>query len=268
MKKYKLAIIGSGSLGSIIASFVSKEMSEGYEILGVQSGNIENAIKLANEIDCKAYKSLAEVITDKPDFIIEAASPDVFKDIGVRILSNGINLIPLSVGALADKEFYKNVEAAALENNSRVHIPAGAVGGFDVLRASMLMEDAEVSITTDKSPQSLNGAPFLKGRKLSEEQTEEIFNGIAKDAIKHFPENVNVAVTTALATTGVENTKVSINSIPGFDSNKHEIKLVGEIINVNVIVETTPSKNNPKSSALAAYSVISLLKNLVSPIAF
>ena len=103
-----------------------------------------------------------------PDYIIEAASPDVFKDIGIKILSNGINLIPLSVGALADKEFYKNVEAAALENNSRVHIPAGAVGGFDVLRASMLMEDAEVSITTDKSPQSLNGAPFLKGRKLSE----------------------------------------------------------------------------------------------------
>ncbi len=67
---------------------------------------------------------------------------------------------------------------------------------------------------------------------------------------------MNVAVTTALATTGVENTKVSINSIPGFESNKHEIKLVGETISINVIVETKPSKDNPKSSALAAYSVI------------
>ena len=268
MKKYKLAIIGSGSLGSIIARVVSKQMHDEYEILGVQSGRLENAIKLANEIGCKAYKSLDEAINDKPDYIIEAASPAVFKEIGVKILSNGISLVPLSVGALADKDFYNNVKATASENNCRVHIPAGAVGGFDVLRASMSMEDAKVSITTEKSPQSLNGAPFLKGRKLSEEKAEEIFSGYAMEAIEYFPENVNVAVTTALATIGVENTKVSINSIPGFESNKHEIKLVGDTVNETVIVETTPSNDNPKSSSLAAYSVISVLENLVSPITF
>ncbi len=268
MKKYKLAIIGSGSLGSIIGRVVSQKLCEEYEIVGVLSGKIENAIKLANEIGCKAYKALDEVIDDKPDYIIEAASTEVFKDIGVKILASGISLIPLSAGALADKEFYNNIKETALKNNCRVHIPSGAVGGFDVLRASMLMEDVEVSISTEKSPKSLNGAPFLKGRKLSEEKAEEIFTGFAMEAIEHFPENVNVAVVTALATTGVENTKVSIISIPGFESNKLEIKLVGETISVNVIVETTPSKDNPKSSTLAAYSVISLLKNLVAPITF
>ena len=130
------------------------------------------------------------------------------------------------------------------------------------------MEDAEVSITTDKSPESLNGAPFLKGRKLSEEKAEEIFSGSAMEAIEHFPENVNVAVATAIATTGVENIKVSIHSIPGLKSNKHEINLTGKTIKVNVTIETTPSDDNPKSSTLAAYSVISLLKNIVSPITF
>lgn len=155
-----------------------------------------------------------------------------------------------------------------MANNCRVHLPAGAVGGLDVLRASMLMEDAEVNITTEKSPQSLNGAPFLAGRALSQDKAEEIFSGSAKEAINHFPENVNVAVATALATTGVEHTKVSVNSIPGYESNKHTIKLVGNTVSVQVIVETTPSPNNPKPSSLAAYSVISLLQNLVSPIAF
>lgn len=268
VRRFKLAIIGSGSLGSIIARVVAKDLNEDFEILGIFSGKLENAIKLSDEIGGKAYKTLDEIIDDKPDYIIEAASPDVFKEIGVKILANSINLIPLSVGALADKEFYNKAIAAALENNSRIHIPSGAVGGFDVLRASILMEDAEVSITTDKSPESLNGAPFLKGRKLSEEKAEEIFNGFAMEAIEHFPENVNVAVTTAIATTGAANTKVSINSIPGFKSNKHEIKLTGEVVNVNVIIETKPSEDNPKSSTLAAYSVISLLKNLVSPITF
>src|SRR5699024_7964930 len=133
---------------------------------------------------------------------------------------------------------------------------------------SMLMEDGDVSITTEKSPGSLEGAPFLKNKELSKEKTEEIFSGYAKEAIEHFPKNVNVAVATALATTGVENTKVLIKSIPGSQSNKHTIKLKAETVNVTIAIETMPSKDNPKSSALAAYSVIALLKNLISPIAF
>ena len=268
MKKYKIAIIGSGSLASIIGKVVSENLSENYEILGVLSGRIENARKLADTIGCKAYKTIEEVIVDAPDYIVEAATLEVLKEVGVKVLNSGISLIPLSVGALADKEFYKKVKKAAIENHCRVHVPPGAVGGFDVLRASMLMEDAEVSITTEKSPNSLNGAPFLKGRKLSEDKEEEIFSGSAMEAIEHFPRNVNVAVATALTTTGVENTKVSIKSIPGFESNKHRIKLAGDTISVEVIIETTPSKDNPKSSTLAAYSVISLLKDLVSPITF
>jgi|SRR5690554_1549581 len=268
MKKYKLAIIGSGSLASIIASVVYKRLNKKYELLGILSGKVENAIKLANKFGCKAYNSLDEVIGDKPDYIIEAATIAVFKDIGIQVLENNISLIPLSLGTLADKEFYEKIKKAAIENNSRLHIPSGAVGGFDVLRAAMLMEHATVSITTEKSPKSLKGAPFLRGKKPSEEKEEEIFNGFAKEAIEHFPENVNVAVTTALATTGVQNTKVSIKSIPGFSNNRHTIKLRGEIVNIDIIVETKPSSNNPKSSTLAAYSVISLLENLVAPITF
>lgn len=268
MKKYKLAIIGSGSLGTIIGKAVARDLSGEYEILGVLSGKIENAIKLAMGIGCKAYRTLDEIIEDKPDYIIEAASPDVIKEIGIKTLANGISLIPLSVGALADKGFCNKVKETALKNNCRVHIPAGAVGGFDVLRAAISMEDVTVGITTEKSPNSFKGAPFLKNKKLSEEKDEEIFNGYAAEAIEHFPKNVNVAVATALATTGVRNTKVSIRSIPGFKNNRHTIKLTGETINVAIIVETRPSEDNPKSSALAAYSVIGLLKDLSSPIVF
>ena len=268
MKKYKLAIVGSGALASIIGQVVCKDLSDQFEIIGILSGRIENALKLSNKLGSRAYKTLDEIIEDSPDYIIEAATPDVLKDIGVKILQNGISLIPLSVGAFADREFYKEMEEKALENNSRVHVPSGAVGGFDVLHGSMLMEDVEVSITTEKSPKSLNGAPFLDGRELSDDHIEEVFKGSAVEAIKLFPKNVNVAVATALATTGVDNTKVIIRSIPGVTSNKHETKLKGETIKVNIVIEANPSEDNPKSSKLAAYSVIALLENLVAPIVF
>lgn len=35
MKNYKLAIIGSGALGSIIGKVVSRDLSKEYDILGV-----------------------------------------------------------------------------------------------------------------------------------------------------------------------------------------------------------------------------------------
>lgn len=268
MNQLKLALIGSGSLATIIGEVVSKELARNYEILGVLGHVTENTLVLSNKLNCKAYTNLDEVISDQPDYIVEAASPTVVKDMAIKILANGINLIPLSVGALADPAFYDAVKQTALANNSRVHIPSGAVGGLDVLNNAVLMENAKVSITTEKAPKSLNGAPFLKGRKLSLDQAEEVFKGTAKEAIKHFPKNVNVAVATALASAGVDQTNVIIRSIPHTNSNKHEIELLGDTIQVNVSITSTPSANNPKSSELAAYSVIGLLKNLISPITF
>lgn len=268
MKRYKVAIIGSGSLATIIAEAIHKELSEKYELLGVFSKRKENSLKLSKKVNCNSYKDLSEMINDNPDYIIEAASPKVVEDVAVEILSNGINLIPLSVGAFAKDDFYKLVEQTAMHNNSRVHIPSGAVGGFDVLSSSILMEDADISITTEKAPKSLDGAPYLEGRKLSETKVEKVFRGTAREAIKLFPKNINVAVATALATTGVDNIEVTINSIPDLRSNNHKIRLVGETVDVNISIETKPSADNPKSSTLAAYSVIALLKNLASYITF
>ena len=119
-----------------------------------------------------------------------------------------------------------------------------------------------------QKPSSLNGAPFLEGRELSQDISEEVFTGTAKEAIEVFPKNINVAVATALATIGVNRTNVIIRSIPEIKSNKHTISLKGETVKVTVEIESIPSPDNPKSSSIAAWSVISLLERLVAPITF
>ena len=53
MKKYKIAIVGSGALGSIIGRVVSQNLFNEYDILGIYSRRIENATKLANKINKK-----------------------------------------------------------------------------------------------------------------------------------------------------------------------------------------------------------------------
>lgn len=268
MRKYRLGIIGSGSLGSIIGNAIVNELNKDYDLIGILSGRLENAQKLASKVNCKAYANIDEMINDKLDYIIEAASPNVVKNDALKILENGINLIVLSVGAFADNTFYAEVEEVAKNNNCRVHLASGAVGGFDVLSSAVLMGEPSVKIITEKSPNSLKGAPILEGRELSNESVEEVFMGSAKEAIDAFPKNINVAVATGLATVGVDNTNVTIRSVPGMLSNNHNIILEGERVKVSIKIESIPSPDNPKSSSLAAWSVVSLLKRLVAPITF
>lgn len=268
MKKCRLAILGSGALGSIIARAVVDELNEDYQLLGVLSKTMENAKRLAEEVKCKAYTNLKELLADQPDYVIEAANPTVTKEIGLNILEKGINLIVLSAGAFADRTFYEAAKQTARKHHCRIHIASGAVGGFDVLRSTLCMEEAKVSIITEKSPHSLAEAPFLEGQKLSDYVVEEVFSGTAEEAIRHFPQNINVAVATALATTGVENTHVVIRSVPDMTSNFHRIELSGPTVKINIEIDSAPSPDNPKSSSLAAWSVVALLKNLVSPITF
>lgn len=268
MEKTRIAIIGTGALGGLIAEEIKKTLSKDYELLGLYGRDFDRTANMAKQIGCKTYRTLEEVLKDGPDFIVEAASSQVIKEIGLQALKRGINLIILSSGVMADKKFYREMEETARKNKIKVYIPSGAVGGFDVLQAAKLMEETESKITTEKHPESLNGAPFLQGRILSEEEEELVFQGTAEEAIKHFPKNINVAVATALATNGVENTQVIIKSNPALNSNKHRIELKGPSIRVSVEVESIPSEDNPKSSTLAAWSVIGLLKNLAAPICF
>lgn len=266
--KHKLGLIGCGVLGGIISEKTSFILKDDYEFIGVVNRDFNKAEDFSKNLNCKACENIDELIKLRPDYIIEAASTNCLKDVAVKILENGINLIVLSVGAFADSDFYNICKKTAKGNKSRIYIASGAVGGFDVLKTATLIEETQVSIETKKAPASLNGAPCLNGRNLSETETEEVFNGTAANAISAFPKNINVAVATALATTGCENTKVIIKSVPGMKSNLHCINLVGETVKVKVEIESKPSKENPKSSTLAALSVVSLLEKLSSPIVF
>ena len=69
--------------------------------------NCPEAMKLANKLNVNVYNNLDEVIEDSPDYFIEAAAPNVLKEMGIKILGSCINLIPLSVGAFADRDFYE-----------------------------------------------------------------------------------------------------------------------------------------------------------------
>ena len=65
--------------------------------------------------------------------------------------------------------------------------------------------DIKAGIHTHKGPNSLKNTPLYSDRLQNKEET--VFSGSTKEAIALLPTKVNVAVASALATTGPANVK-------------------------------------------------------------
>ncbi len=266
MKTHTLAIAGCGKLANIVVEALLKDLLPNYQLIGTYSRTFNKAEEIAKNINasdlgytCTPCHTLGELLQLKPDYILETSSPTGLKELALPALKNGSNIVTLSIGALADAEFYKAVEKTAFENNTRVHLASGAIGGFDVMGTVALMEESEVTFTTEKSPNSLRRTPVYDEALQTEKR--EVFKGDAIGAIALFPTHVNVSVAAALASVGPENIKVSINSVPGFIGDNHRIEVKSE--NIHAVVDVYS-----KNAKIAGWSVVNTLRNIVSPIVF
>ena len=266
MRNYTFAIVGCGKLANIVLEASLKDLLPNYKLIATYSRTFEKAEVIANKINtskkddaCTPCYSFEELVQLKPDYIVETASPSAFREFAIAALKNGSSIVTLSIGALADTDFYKTVQQTALENNTRVHLASGAIGGFDVMRTVALMEECTVTFRTEKGPNSLKNTEVYEDSLQTEKR--EVFKGDAKEAIALFPTRVNVAVAAALASVGPENLNVSINSTPGFVGDDHRIEIKSEQIHAVIDIYS-------KTAQIAGWSVVNTLRNIVSPIVF
>ena len=83
-------------------------------------------------------------------------------------------------------------------------------------------------------------------------------------AVRRFPANVNVAATTALASGNPKKLKVQVMADPKIKSNQHEIHVSGDFGELTAVTRNRPSKQNPKTSALAIQAALALFERLES----
>ena len=260
MKKLRLALIGGGFLNEIVAKAVKDGFLPEYELVAVLDTK-ERADAFAKAFDCKACDSIEALLAEKPDYTAEAASVGAIRSYAQAVLNGGSNLVVLSIGAFADAEFYQQVRAAAAVNGRKVYLPSGAVGGFDVLRTASLMSPITASITSLKSQEATYNSALTFDGVLDITEPKEIFRGTTKEAIAILPTHVNVAVATALASAGPENTAMDIHVLPGFKGDEFHIRVAGEEVHAELKIYS-------RTSRIAAWSVVATLQNIVSPIEF
>lgn len=257
----RLAIVGCGRLGNIVAGAVANGFLPQYELVGAYSRSYEKAAGLADEFSgsCTACRTLSELFDLKPDYIVEAASPAAMRELAIPALEKGISIVTLSIGAFADDEFYASVRSAASAGGSRVYVASGATGGFDVLRTAMLMGNASAEFFNEKGPDALRGTPVYDESLQTDKRI--VFSGSAKEAIGLFPTKVNVTVAASRASVGPENMQVTIQSTPGFKGDTQRVEIRNDQVRAVVDVYSATSE-------IAAWSVVNVLQKIVSPIVF
>lgn len=260
----KLVIVGCGYLADIVADALLKGLLPGYDLVGVYSRTVLKAEKLVARMEsqgrvCKVCVSLEELLALKPDFLVEAASPAAMRELALPTLKNGTSVITLSIGAFADTSFYEEVKKVATDHGVRVYIASGATGGFDVLRTATLMGNASARFLNEKGVKALRKSPFYTPEM--ETTTREVFSGTAREAINTFPTGLNVAVAASLATVGPEQLQVTMESTPHFVGDRQRVEIKNEQVHAVVdVYSATPE--------IAAWSVVSTLQNIDSPIVF
>jgi aspartate dehydrogenase len=266
MKMLRAGIIGYGTLGRSISELIVAGQA-GDVVL--QSLLVRSPLgPLDNTPDqCTVTTNEEEFFDQDLDIIIEAAGHHALQLYGEKALSSGSNLVILSVGALANNDFYETIKETAAKNRKQIIIPSAAIAGLDRIAAGVLGEIDEITLITRKHPKSWYGT--IAEEKVDLETITEpfcIFDGNARNAAKLFPENVNVSAALSLAGIGFEETKVQVYVDPTIQMNTHTIVAKGFFGQMEISIQNKPFKQNPKSSPIVAMSVAKVLQNLTTPL--
>jgi aspartate dehydrogenase len=255
------ALIGYGGIARDVVAAL-READAKVEIVGAlcRPGRAEGARSALAGI--AVVESLPDLLARKPVVVAEVAGQQAVAEHGAAVLRRGFDLLVISVGALADAEVLARLKTAAHAGQSRILLPAGAVGGLDAIAAMRLGGLQAVRYRSRKPPAAWRGSPAEKVADLDKLAGRTVlYRGSAGEAALRYPQNA-----VALAGLGFDKTEVELVADPDAPGNVHEIEAEGVAGRFAIALQGRPSRTNPKTSALAALSVARALINLEATI--
>ncbi len=258
-EKLRVALVGCGNIGEALCQAV-KEGAIPAEIAALTDPEVERAERLRTVFAPNAAIGSIDAAAAETDLLVECAEGGAVPSVLDAAARHGRDCLIMSVGGLAaDNDALDKARNAGVN----VRVPSGAICGLDGLRAAMEGGVTRVRLTTRKPPAGLRGAPHIEATGFDLDGLTEaatVFEGTAREAIKAFPKNVNVAAALSLAGVGLDGTEVRVVADPTSDVNSHEIEVEGAFGRLRTVTENKPSPANPKTSYLASLSACAELR--------
>lgn len=252
----KVGIAGLGAIGNTVAKALLKGIA-GFNLIAVSETKPHDL-----NIPTMTFENLARSC----DLIIECLPPAIVPNLTKHVFTHHKDLILISPSTIL---IHRDILNQHKVSNSRIIVPSGALCGIDGVSSMAQMGIKSAKIATTKPPCGYVGAPHIVKQDLDLNTINEkklLFTGNAFEASQGFPANVNVAATLALAGIGAEDTQVEIWADPSASGNIHEITVESAYSKLTAKIENKPDPNNPKTSALAAQSIIRILKGMTEPL--
>jgi len=174
----------------------------------------------------KRGEGLDAFLAHKPAIAVECASAQALAEYGPSILAAGIDLVPLSLTALADPDVERRLMAAATAGAGRLEIAPGAIGTLDLLASAREEGLRRVVYRQLKSPAMWQLTPAATMADLrSVRRRQVIFKGSVREVARRMPDNLNTAVGVALAGLGLDATEAELVADPAISETAHELEV-------------------------------------------
>jgi aspartate dehydrogenase len=259
----KVGILGLGAIGSAISAAIDCKQVDA-ELVALADQDRARAEALSAELTNHPVVVSMDEMIERSDLAVEAASHAALGEFVPQALGRGRDMLIMSVGGLLGHEEWFRV---AHEQGCRIYIPSGAIAGLDGIKSASMGRIESAMLTSRKPVAALKESKYVMERGLPLDSYREdtvIFEGLAEEAGRAFPATSNVATSLRLAIDPIAPipVRVRIIAVPGGTENVHEIRVEGEFGRLTTKVENVPSRANPRTSQLAAFSAIATLKNL------
>jgi aspartate dehydrogenase len=253
-RSLRVAELGKGAIGGPVAT-------------ALRSGTVPGAT-LAAVVDSHGAHDAAgepisfEQLTDLADLVVEAAGQQVLAETGPRVVAAGLDLLVLSIGALADDDLH----TALAGGPGRLYLSTGAIGGLDLVRA---VSDAgtleKVTIETTKRPRTLVQDWMDDDQRaavLDATARTEVLRGTPQRIATAFPKSANVAMAVATAAGDARLVEAVVFADPDCKVTTHEITVHSSSGSYWFRIRNLPSPDNPATSGLVPFAVLRALQDL------
>jgi aspartate dehydrogenase len=260
----RVAVAGLGAIGRVLVRRLAEGVP-GIELAAVGAHDLEKAGVTLRELGTDVPITPIAGLEPLADLVIECAPAHLLPEIAEPFLRVGKEVVVLSVGALLE---YPHLLDLAKEQGGTISVPTGALVGLDAVGAAAEGEIRSLRLTTRKPPAGLVGAPGIEESGIDLEGLTEpvrVFAGTAREAVRGFPANLNVAVALSLAGPGPDRTEVEVWADPSVTKNTHTIVMQSDVADLTMTIENVPSEN-PRTGRITALSVISMLRKRNAPL--
>ncbi|WP_329392040.1 aspartate dehydrogenase domain-containing protein [Streptomyces sp. NBC_01716] len=244
---WRIAVAGKGTIGARVAAELSAGRVAGCELVAV--------------LDSSSGATVIGRALRAADLLVEASTAEAARALLPRALDAGRRVVLCSCGVLADRCVEFDLRRRGTVLGSGVMVPAGAIGGLDILGAAYravgrAVDRVSVRHTTTKGPAAL-------GMIVTPTRPDVVFRGSAREAALAHPRTSNSSVALALATAGLDAVEVVVVADPDATRTRHRIELSSPVGRYDFAIENAVSPGSGgRTSEITAWSVIDTLEKL------